>query len=83
MVPYRGHCDHCPPIGIKHGIKCSFRFVFFKNKDQRGKDEHRYGHEQKQETQLFVAVSNGKAQTLQAHRMSGQLENPEKRNIEI
>ena len=83
MVPYRGHCDHCPPIGIKHGIKCSFRLVFFKNKDQGGKDEHGYGHEQEQETQLFVAVSYGEAQTLQAHRMSGQFENPEKRSIEI
>ena len=71
----RGHGDESPPVGVHHGDEGGAFVVLFEDVGQGGEDEDAHRHEQHEQTQLFVAVLQCEAQTLQTHGVTGKFEN--------
>ena len=80
---HRRHRDDGPPVRVQHGVELGpvLGGVLLDGEGERGEDEDAHRHEEQEQSQLLVAVLYGEPQALQAHRVAGQLENPEKQRF--
>ena len=80
-IAHRGHGDDGPPVGVEHGVELGAVLlgVLLDGEGERGEDEDAHRHEEEEQPQLLVAVLDGEAQALQAHRVARQLEDPGRR----
>ena len=80
-LTHRGHGDDGPPVRVEHGGELGALVVLLDGEGERGEDEDAHRHEEQEQPKLLVAVLYGEPQTLQANRVAGELENPEKQRV--
>ena len=71
---HRSHCDHGPPVGVKHCLECCIFGVLFKHKDKRGKHDGPNEEEEKEQAELLDVGGQGLSKSFQANGVPRQLE---------
>ena len=72
-----GHGDGGPPEGGWNACEMSITDFSLREVAEAGEDEDAHGHEHEEEPELLVAVTDGEAQTLEASRVPGELQDPQ------